>query len=344
MGFKKTKIVVASLAIASLAACSTNKADVDNTGVNHRNVSTNDVNDRSALNKDLTRVNNPLNDNRTWNDRNDEMNHPGVLNPRNVSTGDLTNPNMSTRDYDWNDQNNGNGWDNRVTEFGKMMSTTEIHANKNGFITIDPNSFSTDTPSHKFPHSKRVQQGNFWYYSFDPNAVNPKTNLPSTGKNGVVTNPNTGNQGTVNKTTPKTTTPPAQQPITQAPAGISNMAQQVIDLTNAERKKNGLPALSADALLSKVAQTKSDDMEAKHYFSHTSPTYGSPFDMMRDFGVTYKSAGENIAMGQPTAKEVVTAWMNSEGHRKNILSPNYTNIGVGFNSKGNYWTQEFIGK
>lgn len=71
--------------------------------MNHRNVSTNDLNDRSALNRDLTRVNNPLNDNRTWNDRNDEMNHPGVLNPRNVSTGDLTNPNVSTRDYDWND-------------------------------------------------------------------------------------------------------------------------------------------------------------------------------------------------------------------------------------------------
>ena len=122
------------------------------------------------------------------------------------------------------------------------------------------------------------------------------------------------------------------------------MAQQVIDLTNVERKKNGLPPLKADASLSRVAQTKSDDMEAKHYFSHTSPTYGSPFDMMRDFGVTYKSAGENIAMGQRTAQEVVTAWMNSEGHRKNILSPNFTNIGVGFTSKGNYWSQMFIGK
>jgi uncharacterized YkwD family protein len=119
---------------------------------------------------------------------------------------------------------------------------------------------------------------------------------------------------------------------------------QVIDLTNAERKKNGLPALKADASLSKVAQTKSNDMQAKHYFSHTSPTYGSPFDMMRDFGVTYSSAGENIAMGQTTAQQVVTAWMNSEGHRKNILSPNYTNIGVGFTSNGNYWSQMFIGK
>jgi len=122
------------------------------------------------------------------------------------------------------------------------------------------------------------------------------------------------------------------------------MAQQVIDLTNNERKKNGLPPLKADPSLSKVAQTKSNDMEAKHYFSHTSPTYGSPFDMMRDFGVTYKAAGENIAMGQTTAQQVVTAWMNSEGHRKNILSASYTNIGVGFTSTGNYWSQMFIGK
>jgi uncharacterized YkwD family protein len=122
------------------------------------------------------------------------------------------------------------------------------------------------------------------------------------------------------------------------------MAQQVIELTNNERRKNGLPPLNADVSLSKVAQTKTNDMNSKHYFSHTSPTYGSPFDMMRDFGVTYKSAGENIAMGQTTAQQVVTSWMNSEGHRKNILSSNYTNIGVGYTSNGNYWSQMFIGK
>jgi uncharacterized YkwD family protein len=139
-------------------------------------------------------------------------------------------------------------------------------------------------------------------------------------------------------------TAPGQQPTAKAPVGISQMAQQVIDLTNNERKKNGLPPLQSDPSLSKVAQTKSNDMEAKHYFSHTSPTYGSPFDMMRDFGVTYKAAGENIAMGQTTAQQVVNAWMNSEGHRKNILSASYTNIGVGFTSKGNYWSQMFIGK
>jgi uncharacterized YkwD family protein len=144
--------------------------------------------------------------------------------------------------------------------------------------------------------------------------------------------------------------PKAQQPAPQqkAPApqttGISETERRVIELTNAERRKNGLPDLQADANLSKVAREKSNDMQQKNYFSHTSPTYGSPFDMMRDFGVTYKSAGENIAHGQPTPEQVVQAWMNSEGHRKNILSKNFTHIGVGFDSQGNYWTQMFIGK
>ncbi|MBY0121266.1 SCP-like extracellular protein [Bacillus sp. S/N-304-OC-R1] len=135
-----------------------------------------------------------------------------------------------------------------------------------------------------------------------------------------------------------------QQGQKQAAQGISKIAQQVIDLTNAQRRQNGLPDLKADAQLCGVAQKKSEDMQQKHYFSHTSPTYGSPFDMMRDFGVTYKSAGENIAQGQPTPQEVVQAWMNSEGHRKNILSNNFTNIGIGYDQNGNYWTQMFIGK
>lgn len=140
---------------------------------------------------------------------------------------------------------------------------------------------------------------------------------------------------------------PAPKPATPAPAPAgeaSQYVQQVINLTNAERSKKGLPALKADTQLNGVAQKKSVDMQQNNYFSHTSPTYGSPFDMMRDFGVTYKSAGENIAQGQRTPQEVVTAWMNSEGHRKNILSGNFTHIGVGFEKTGNHWTQMFIGK
>lgn len=137
--------------------------------------------------------------------------------------------------------------------------------------------------------------------------------------------------------------PPANEE-TQATTGASQFAQQVIDLTNQERAKGGLPALKGDGQLSSVALKKSQDMQANNYFSHTSPTYGSPFDMMRDFGVSYKTAGENIAQGQRTPQEVVQAWMNSEGHRKNIISRDFTHIGVGHEPKGNHWTQMFIGK
>ena len=113
----------------------------------------------------------------------------------------------------------------------------------------------------------------------------------------------------------------APQPTTpQAESTLSAYEQKVVDLTNQERAKNGLPALKVDLTLSKMAHEKSRDMSANGYFSHTSPTYGSPFDMMKKYGISYRSAGENIAMGQRTPEEVVKAWMNSEGHRKNILS------------------------
>ncbi|WP_419393791.1 CAP domain-containing protein [Cytobacillus praedii] len=138
---------------------------------------------------------------------------------------------------------------------------------------------------------------------------------------------------------------PAQtQPSTPASSSVSAYEQKVLELTNQERAKNGVPALKLDVELSKVARTKSADMKAKGYFDHNSPTYGSPFDMMKQFGITYKSAGENIAMGQRTPEEVVNAWMNSEGHRKNILNASFTHLGVGYVADGNYWTQMFIGK
>lgn len=130
----------------------------------------------------------------------------------------------------------------------------------------------------------------------------------------------------------------------QAAEGLSAFEQQVVDLTNKEREKAGLKALKADTELSKVARAKSKDMADNGYFDHNSPTYGSPFDMMKSFGISYKTAGENIAQGQKTPEEVVEAWMNSQGHRENILNPEYTNIGVGYVENGNYWTQQFIGK
>lgn len=118
--------------------------------------------------------------------------------------------------------------------------------------------------------------------------------------------------------------------------------REVVRLVNIERRKNGLSELKYNWQLCRVARYKSEDMRDKGYFSHTSPTYGSPFQMIKNFGISYRTAGENIAKGQTTPEAVVKAWMNSQGHRANILNASFTEIGVGYAS-GNYWTQMFIG-
>ena len=124
---------------------------------------------------------------------------------------------------------------------------------------------------------------------------------------------------------------------------ISAYEAEVIRLVNEIRRQNGLGELTASAELSHVARLKSQDMHDKGYFDHTSPTYGSAFDMLRSFGISYRTAGENIAYGYSTPQAVVDAWMNSSGHRANILNASYTQIGVGHVQDGNYCTQIFVG-
>ncbi len=126
-------------------------------------------------------------------------------------------------------------------------------------------------------------------------------------------------------------------------SGILSYEQEVVDLVNQIRKNHGLKPLTVNWQLSRVARYKSQDMLDKKYFSHTSPTYGSPFDMIKAFNISYKTAGENIAMGYTTPSAVVNGWMNSTGHRANILNANFTQIGVGYVANGHYWTQMFIG-
>lgn len=125
---------------------------------------------------------------------------------------------------------------------------------------------------------------------------------------------------------------------------VTEFEQEVIRLVNEIRAEKGLKALSYDWELSRVARNKSQDMKDNNYFSHTSPVYGSPFQMIRNFGISFRSAGENIAKGYATPQAVVNGWMNSSGHRANILNAGYTHIGVGYVSGGNYWTQMFISK
>lgn len=131
--------------------------------------------------------------------------------------------------------------------------------------------------------------------------------------------------------------------IPQVDSSVMAFENEVIRLVNEIRVKNGLSALNTNWELSRIARYKSQDMVSNRYFSHTSPTYGSPFQMIKSFGLAYQSAGENIAYGQTTPQAVVNAWMNSSGHRANILNSSYKQIGVGYVANGHYWTQLFIG-
>lgn len=120
----------------------------------------------------------------------------------------------------------------------------------------------------------------------------------------------------------------------------------MLNLVNSERSKMGLRPLQADLKLTQVARLKSQDMIAKNYFSHTSPTYGSPFNMMKTYGITYRTAGENLA-GNGSVTGAHTSLMNSSGHRANILNSNYTHVGIGIVSGGRYgmmFTQMFVGR
>ena len=132
----------------------------------------------------------------------------------------------------------------------------------------------------------------------------------------------------------------------QVSAGQSSMTSQVVNLVNSERAAQGLTALQKDSRLAALAQQKAEDMAKNQYFSHTSPTYGSAFDMLKAAGYSYKTAGENIAMGQKSAASVMDGWMHSSGHRANILHTSYEKIGVGYAVSADgmpYWVQIFAG-
>ncbi len=159
--------------------------------------------------------------------------------------------------------------------------------------------------------------------------------------------PQTGQQeqqSDVDQTQPDSNT---QSPTSENNAEpLSEMEQQMVDLVNSERSKNGLSPLTVDLELARVAEIKSQDMAENNYFSHNSPTYGSPFDMMKDFGIDYLAAGENLA-GNSSVEGAHTGLMNSSGHRKNILKPEFTHIGIGIRPSDKYgylFTQMFISK
>ena len=122
--------------------------------------------------------------------------------------------------------------------------------------------------------------------------------------------------------------------------------KEVFDLINKQRTNNGLSALKEDAEVQKVARIKAQDMVSNNYFAHESPTYGTPFQMLKNFKISYKTAGENIAVNSSNSS-AVTAWMNSSGHKANILNSNFNYTGIGVvssNKYGKIYVQMFIGK
>ena len=131
--------------------------------------------------------------------------------------------------------------------------------------------------------------------------------------------------------------------IPQLDSSVASYEHEVVRLVNEIRQQNGLKPLTENWELSRVARYKSQDMLDNRYFSHTSPTYGSPFQMIKACGLSDRTAGENIAKGYASPQAVVNGWMNSSGHRANILNVSYTQIGIGYVAQGNYWTQMFVG-
>ena len=191
-----------------------------------------------------------------------------------------------------------------------------------------------------------------WYAVFDPETGkvgcvfgtylknSAEVNQASTGKTNV---PAPAKPSASATPTPAATPTPSTE---QQGAELSQDEKKLLDLINTERAKSNLSPLIADPELMKVARIKANDMTKNNYFSHYSPTYGSPFDMMRQFGITFKAAAENIA-GNSTVEGAVSSWMKSEGHRNNIMNSNYNYTGIGIsksNKYGNVFAQMFIRK
>ncbi|MDP3049889.1 MAG: CAP domain-containing protein [Eubacteriales bacterium] len=160
---------------------------------------------------------------------------------------------------------------------------------------------------------------------FGGSSTNPVVTIPNPCKPPVAQPPA--------PTPTPTPTPPAPTPtLTPTPPaptpGLNADEARMFELVNQERVKNGLRPYQIDMELVKVARVKAKEMVDRNYFAHQSPTYGSPFEMMKKFGITYRTAGENLA-GAPDVERAHVNLMNSPGHRANILNANFTKIGIG---------------
>jgi uncharacterized protein YkwD len=174
-----------------------------------------------------------------------------------------------------------------------------------------------------------------WTQNFGTLASQPRVASSPTPPTNTTSLPGSGSP-TTGGSTPASTTPTTPS---NTSVGFGDFERQVFDLTNAERTKVGLTPFSLNDSLNRAAEGHSVDMATKKYFSHQGLDGSQPWDRMKAQGYNFSRAAENIAFGQPTAKDVVTAWMNSAGHRANILNPNLKDLGIGFFD--GYWTQNF---
>ena len=145
------------------------------------------------------------------------------------------------------------------------------------------------------------------------------------------------------ETPPAEEAPPQEEPdAPEESGGVQEAAEAVASLVNAARQDAGLSELELDADLCAAAQARAQEIAQS--FSHTRPDGSSCFTILEEFGISYRAAGENIAMGQRTPEEVMDGWMNSSGHRANILNGTFTSIGVGYYVDGAgaaHWVQIF---
>ena len=208
------------------------------------------------------------------------------------------------------------------------FATCTVHANKLNIRSGPGTTYSVVGSVYKGAKLNALGKINGWYLVQTSNDVFGMVS-------GWYITPNTSNNTSNNNANNSTTS-----------IGLTADEQEVLRLVNQARANAGLAKLTADSNITKVARVKAQDMVNNNYFSHNSPTYGTPFEMMKSFGITYKSAGENIA-AHSTVEAAFNAWMNSSGHRANILNSsfNYTGIGVVSSPKyGKMLVQMFVGR
>ncbi|OGO77518.1 MAG: hypothetical protein A2Y23_07540 [Clostridiales bacterium GWB2_37_7] len=230
----------------------------------------------------------------------------------------------------------------------KAGDEVKVIGKLNGWYVVNiPNTNKVGSISPNYAKLYSAQPGSTKPEPTKPIPTTPTEPTKTSGKTPTPERPPGTTTGSNTPASPAGTTPNTNT--ATAPTGtgtLSSQGSRILQLVNAERAKVGAPALKSNTDLNKLATMKSQDMVEKNYFSHQSPTYGSPFDMMKTYGVSYMYAGENLAINSD-ADKAQNAWMNSEGHRKNILNPDFTEIGIGLYPKGSgsyTYTQLFIGK